>query len=202
MFLVFNGKGSLLEGSNPKLEDKKVPGITVYVSYLCSQYLLAGRHLFLSSPDFMILFNDFATFLKGAKHTCALFTRNSQRKKPIRKQRSAPFVKRDRLWTWTMWSTFWWCTCCNYGTRGTRLGLVADAVIIFAAPGDISNIGCLVGWLVGWLVPEGIHRPLATVGWVSKLNSKFTPENRPFRPQKERKDCLLTTIFHWRLSYF
>ena len=97
MFLVFNGKGSLLEGSNPKLEDKKVPGITVYVSYLCSQYLLAGRHLFLSSPDFMILFNDFATFLKGAKHTCALFTRNSQRKKPIRKQRSAPFVKRDRL---------------------------------------------------------------------------------------------------------
>ena len=37
-------------------------------------------------------------------------------------------------------------------------------MIIFAAPGDISNIGCLVGWLVGWLVPEGIHRPLATVG--------------------------------------
>ena len=30
MTLVLNGKGLLLEGSNPKIEDKEVPGIYIY----------------------------------------------------------------------------------------------------------------------------------------------------------------------------
>ena len=31
MNLVLNGKGLLLEGSNPKIEDKQVPGIYIYI---------------------------------------------------------------------------------------------------------------------------------------------------------------------------
>ena len=31
MTLVLNGKGLLLEGSNPKIEDKEVPGIYIYI---------------------------------------------------------------------------------------------------------------------------------------------------------------------------
>ena len=31
MTLVLNGKGLLLEGSDPKIEDKQVPGIYVYI---------------------------------------------------------------------------------------------------------------------------------------------------------------------------
>ena len=31
MTLVLNGKGLLLEGSNPKIEDKQVPGIYIYI---------------------------------------------------------------------------------------------------------------------------------------------------------------------------
>ena len=31
MNLVLNGKGLLLEGSNPKIEDKQVPGIYIYM---------------------------------------------------------------------------------------------------------------------------------------------------------------------------
>ena len=31
MTLVLNGKGLLLEGSNPKIEDKQVPGIYIYM---------------------------------------------------------------------------------------------------------------------------------------------------------------------------
>ena len=31
MTLVLNGKGALLEGSNPKIEDKQVPGIYIYI---------------------------------------------------------------------------------------------------------------------------------------------------------------------------
>ena len=30
MTLVLNGKGLLLEGSDPKIEDKQVPGIALY----------------------------------------------------------------------------------------------------------------------------------------------------------------------------
>ncbi len=37
MTLVLNGKGLLLEGSNPKIEDKQVPGICIYIyTYLLS----------------------------------------------------------------------------------------------------------------------------------------------------------------------
>ena len=31
MTLVLNGKGLLLEGSNPKIEDKQVPGMYIYI---------------------------------------------------------------------------------------------------------------------------------------------------------------------------
>ena len=31
MTLVLNGKGLFLEGSNPKIEDKQVPGIYIYI---------------------------------------------------------------------------------------------------------------------------------------------------------------------------
>ena len=31
MTLVLNGKGLLLEGSDPKIEDKQVPGIYIYI---------------------------------------------------------------------------------------------------------------------------------------------------------------------------
>ena len=34
MTLVLNGKGLLLEGSNPKIEDKQVPGIYIYIPSL------------------------------------------------------------------------------------------------------------------------------------------------------------------------
>ena len=34
MTLVLNGKGLLLEGSNPKIEDKQVPGIYTYTVYM------------------------------------------------------------------------------------------------------------------------------------------------------------------------
>ena len=33
MTLILNGKGLLLEGSTPKIEDKQVPGIYIYISY-------------------------------------------------------------------------------------------------------------------------------------------------------------------------
>ena len=36
MTLVLNGKGLLLEGSNPKIEDKQVPGVYIYI------YILGG----------------------------------------------------------------------------------------------------------------------------------------------------------------
>ena len=31
MTLILNGKGLLLEGSTPKIEDKQVPGIYIYI---------------------------------------------------------------------------------------------------------------------------------------------------------------------------
>ena len=34
MTIVLNGKGLLLEGSDPKIEDKQVPGIYRYISHL------------------------------------------------------------------------------------------------------------------------------------------------------------------------
>ena len=34
MTLVLNGKGLLLEGSNPKIEDKQVPGIYIYIDMI------------------------------------------------------------------------------------------------------------------------------------------------------------------------
>ena len=45
---VLNGKGLLLEGSNPKIEDKQVPGIYTYI-YLCRLFRQAeatkAKHL-------------------------------------------------------------------------------------------------------------------------------------------------------------
>ena len=42
MTLVLNGKGLLLEGSNPKKEDKQVPGIYIYK---CGDLLVGGLTL-------------------------------------------------------------------------------------------------------------------------------------------------------------
>ena len=38
MTLVLNGKGLLLEGSNPKIENKLVPGIYIYTVYINKIY--------------------------------------------------------------------------------------------------------------------------------------------------------------------
>ena len=45
MTLVLNGKGLLLEGSNPKIEDKQVPGI--YISHLGKLKKIIDSRVFL-----------------------------------------------------------------------------------------------------------------------------------------------------------
>ena len=47
MILVLNGKGLLLEGSNPSIEDKHVPGIYIYIIYVIYAYLYLEAETFI-----------------------------------------------------------------------------------------------------------------------------------------------------------
>ncbi len=47
MTLILNGKGLLLEGSTPKIEDKQVPGI--YIIYLPYTWILQRTNVILST---------------------------------------------------------------------------------------------------------------------------------------------------------
>ena len=48
MTLVLNGKGLLLEGSNPKIEDKEVPGIYIYEYIYMNIYIYTYEYIYMN----------------------------------------------------------------------------------------------------------------------------------------------------------